>query len=82
MATVFLTGATGLVGRAVAKALVAAGDRVHGLCRGADAASELSALGIEPVVSDLRRTEDVLSGLPAVDASKVPLSLRRLRTPP
>jgi len=50
---VFLTGATGFVGGAVAQELVRAGHAVRGLVRDGSRAGELSALGIAPVIGDL-----------------------------
>ena len=50
---VFLTGATGYLGGAVATRLLAAGHRVTGLARTADAGHRLAGLGVEPVLGDL-----------------------------
>lgn len=51
---IFVTGATGLVGRAVAEALRRRGHRVAGLTRSADKAKSLAAREIEAVVGDMR----------------------------
>lgn len=50
---VFVTGATGYVGNAVARAFRNAGHRVHGLARSDDKARRLAAEEILPVVGDL-----------------------------
>ena len=50
---VFITGASGYIGGAVALRLLAAGHRVAGLVRGEDKAAALARLGIAPVVGDL-----------------------------
>jgi nucleoside-diphosphate-sugar epimerase len=52
---VFLTGATGYVGNAVALALRRAGHEVFGLCRSADKATALARQEIHPVLGDLGR---------------------------
>ncbi|HWO60741.1 MAG TPA: NAD-dependent epimerase/dehydratase family protein [Umezawaea sp.] len=49
----FLTGATGYVGGSIAVALLAAGHRVVGLARSADAGPALRELGVEPVFGTL-----------------------------
>jgi nucleoside-diphosphate-sugar epimerase len=50
---VFLTGASGYVGTATARALVAAGHQVSGLCRSASAAARVAGTGATPVLGDL-----------------------------
>jgi nucleoside-diphosphate-sugar epimerase len=50
---VFLTGATGVMGRRAAAALRAAGHVVGGLARTPEKADELSAAGVRPVVGSL-----------------------------
>jgi nucleoside-diphosphate-sugar epimerase len=50
---VFLTGANGFIGSAVALALIGAGHRVRGLVRNDAKASLVAAYGIEPVVGSL-----------------------------
>jgi nucleoside-diphosphate-sugar epimerase len=54
-ARIFVTGATGYLGGAVAARLVRAGHLVTGLTRDADQARALAAAGITPVVGDLTR---------------------------
>ena len=53
-----LIAGCGWLGMAVARALVARGDRVVGIRRDPAAASELEALGVEPLPLDLLRPED------------------------
>ena len=50
---IFLTGANGFIGGAVATALIAAGHGVRGLVRDAAKASVVGAHGIEPVIGSL-----------------------------
>lgn len=50
---VFLTGATGVVGRLVVPGLVASGHDVRAVCRRAEAAAALRASGARPVAVDL-----------------------------
>lgn len=53
---IFVTGATGYIGRAVAEALRRRGHRVAGLTRSAAKAHSLAAAEIEPVIGDMRET--------------------------
>ena len=50
---VFVTGATGYVGSAVAQALLAVGNRVSGLARSEEAARKLEEVGVEAVRGSL-----------------------------
>ena len=50
---IFLTGANGFIGGAVAVALIAAGHRVRGLVRSAEKAELVAAHGVEPVIGSL-----------------------------
>jgi nucleoside-diphosphate-sugar epimerase len=52
---VFLTGATGYIGGAIADALLAAGHSVSGLARSDQAARTLTAKGVTPIAGDLSR---------------------------
>ena len=56
---VFVTGATGFIGSAVVKDLIAAGHQVLGLCRASDKAAALAAAGAE-VVNGTVQDEDLL----------------------
>ncbi len=51
--TVFLAGATGAIGSALAPLLVAAGFRVYGSSRRAERAAGLAAMGVIPVIIDV-----------------------------
>jgi nucleoside-diphosphate-sugar epimerase len=50
---IFLTGANGYIGGAVAAALLAAGHKVRGLVRGRDKADAVAAHGVDPVIGAL-----------------------------
>ena len=58
---IFLTGATGFIGGAVARQFVHAGHKVRGLCRDASRAPALAAIGITPVIGTLDDA-DLLAG--------------------
>lgn len=65
---VFVTGATGFVGGALAKKLVARGDDVVALVRSPKKAGELTRLGVETVEGDLDSTEAMREGMRGCDA--------------
>jgi nucleoside-diphosphate-sugar epimerase len=65
---IFLTGATGFIGGAVASALVAAGHAVRGLVRDNVKAAAVAAHGIEPVVGTLDDAALLIEEARAADA--------------
>jgi nucleoside-diphosphate-sugar epimerase len=65
---VFLTGATGYIGGAVADALLAAGHSVTGLARSDDAARKLAGKGITPYRGDLTSPKSLGAAALAADA--------------
>ena len=74
---VFLTGATGALGRPTTRALVAAGHRVRGVARGPEKADIVRADGGEPIqvsLFDVRALRPALEGCEAVMhfATKIP----------
>jgi nucleoside-diphosphate-sugar epimerase len=64
---IFLTGANGYIGGAVATALIAAGHRVRGLVRDGQKAALLTPHGIEPVIGSLDDSELLRSEARAAD---------------
>jgi nucleoside-diphosphate-sugar epimerase len=65
---VFLTGATGYIGSAVADALRGAGHDVTGLARGDAAAARLTAMGVQPVRGDFADPASLVAHARAADA--------------
>jgi nucleoside-diphosphate-sugar epimerase len=53
MTTIFVTGATGVLGRGTVERLLAQGHDVRALARNAERASVVSAMGAQPVVADI-----------------------------
>jgi uncharacterized protein YbjT (DUF2867 family) len=77
---VFVTGATGVLGRPVVRRLVAAGHTVRGLSRSPENAALLRRLGAEPVDADLFDLVSLQMALRDADAvfhlaTKIPPSL-------
>src|SRR6516225_3733857 len=66
---IFLTGANGFIGGAVAKALIAAGHRVRGLVRDKTKAELVAAHGIEAVVGSLDDAAVLHAEAQAADAA-------------
>jgi nucleoside-diphosphate-sugar epimerase len=66
---IFVTGATGYLGSAVAARLVRAGFGVHGLTRNEEGGRTLAALGVQGVLGSLERPESFLAALKNCDAA-------------
>jgi nucleoside-diphosphate-sugar epimerase len=64
---IFLTGATGYIGRAVADALMKAGHSVTGLARSDEAAGQLRLKGITPHRGDLKSPDSLACVASALD---------------
>jgi len=65
---VFVTGATGYLGSAIAARLVKGGSEVFGLARTAERAEALRGLGVKPTLGDLRQPESFVAELKNCDA--------------
>ena len=65
---VFVTGATGYLGSAIASRLVKAGLRVHGLARSSARAEWLRSIGVTPTLGALEQPDSYLSALKNCDA--------------
>jgi nucleoside-diphosphate-sugar epimerase len=59
---IFVTGATGFIGMAVVRELIAANHQVLGLCRSADKAAALAATGAEVVQGSLEDADSLKQG--------------------
>lgn len=64
---VFITGATGFIGLAVAKELISAGHQVLGLCRSPQKAAELAATGAEVHHGSLENLDSLKDGVRRCD---------------
>lgn len=81
---VFLTGATGVLGRSAASALLAEGHQVSGIARTPDKDRVLAALGVDPVrvhLFDVRGLSAAMSGVDVVCnlATHIPVGLAAMR---
>lgn len=65
---VFLTGATGNIGSAVAERLLAAGHEILGLARSEEAVEKLQGMGVEPHSGDLTNLDSLTAGARGADA--------------
>jgi dihydroflavonol-4-reductase len=66
---VFITGGAGFIGGAVARRLVARGDRVTAVVRDTARAAALEALGVELRQGDLSRTAAIVDAMRGTDAA-------------
>jgi nucleoside-diphosphate-sugar epimerase len=66
---IFVTGATGYIGSAVARQLLASGHRVTGLARSEESARRMSECGVHPVMGDLMVRDSILSAARDADAA-------------
>jgi dihydroflavonol-4-reductase len=66
---VFVTGGSGLIGKAVIAQLVASGRRVRALARSDRARTALEAVGAEAVTGDITDAESLLAGMAGCDVT-------------
>src|SRR5438132_6383291 len=66
---VFITGAAGYLGGAIASRLVRAGHEVYGMTRNAERAAQLASAGIRPVFGDLDQRDSFVGTLKNCDAA-------------
>jgi nucleoside-diphosphate-sugar epimerase len=66
---IFITGATGYIGSAIARRMVAAGHRVVGLARSEQSVHQLTNLGIHPHRGDLMDRDSILFAAREADAA-------------
>jgi nucleoside-diphosphate-sugar epimerase len=68
MATAFVTGATGVLGRGAVGRLLEEGHAVCALARNAERASVISAMGAEPLVADIYDVDAMTRAMAGTDA--------------
>lgn len=68
MATVFVTGATGVLGRGTVARLVEGAHHVRALARNAERASRIAAMAAEPVVADIYDLDAMTRAMAGADA--------------
>lgn len=67
--TVFVTGATGLLGANVCRLLIEGGDSVRALARAGAETGPLAEMGVDVVTGDVTSADDVLRGATGSDAA-------------
>lgn len=67
MAKVFLTNASGYIGKAVAKAALAKGHTVTALARSPESAQKLEKIGVKPVHGDLKEPQKYIDAVRQAD---------------
>ena len=68
MTTIFVTGATGVLGRGTVERLLAHGYDVRALARNPERASVISTMGAEPVVADIYDLDAMTNAVSGADA--------------